>query len=435
MKRLIPLLIAVILFVPPLQSLFNLSSAGVAASIPTFSIVSVVRDQTVTIRTSNFPSEQVFKVRMGKMGTLGIGGLVVEETSSGSGGSFLVTYNIPEALHGRNQISIRMDSSQGYYAYNWFYNNTTGGEAAPPPPAEPTPVVPPPAAAPYRGIPTFTIVSVVRNETVSIRTSNFPANQTFTVTMGLMGTRGVRGVVVASTPSEAGGVFEITYTIPETLHDRSRIAIRLQSPQGYYAYNWFYNNTTGAAASSPAAPQAQVPQPTPTQAPAAAAPPPASPTQPPPAVPPTQPPTPAPTQAPVTAAEPTPAPETPAAEPPAEEPPAVTAEEPAAAEPTVAAQVEVPAISIISVAHGESVAVRVYNFPPNQVLTVTMGEMGSRGVGGIVVGSTSTGQGGAFDAIYDIPTSLRSAPLVAIRLESPEGYYAFSWFHNRTLPQ
>jgi hypothetical protein len=93
--------------------------------VPTFTIVSVVRDTSVTIRTSNFPANQTFTARMGPIGTRGIGGTSVGTTNSGSGGSFTATYNIPAHLRGSYQIAIRLDSPSGYFSYNWFYNNTT----------------------------------------------------------------------------------------------------------------------------------------------------------------------------------------------------------------------------------------------------------------------------------------------------------------------
>jgi LysM repeat protein len=102
----------------------------------------------------------------------------------------------------------------------------------------------PPPPPPTGTIPTFTIVSVVANQSVTIQTSNFPANQQFDVLMGAFGTRGVNGTWVTSTPSGNGGSFTTTYTIPANLRGSSRIAIRLQSSSGYFSYNWFYNATT-----------------------------------------------------------------------------------------------------------------------------------------------------------------------------------------------
>ena len=103
-----------------------------------------------------------------------------------------------------------------------------------------------PALASYYGYPYFYISAVVEDQTVTIQAHNFPANDSFRVTMGYYGSYGIGGVVVGFTETGAGGSFVATYTIPSTLAGQSRIAIRLQSPtSGYYAYNWFYNNTTG----------------------------------------------------------------------------------------------------------------------------------------------------------------------------------------------
>lgn len=93
--------------------------------IPTFSIRSVAKDQTVTIRTAGFPANTVFTVRMGKTGTQGIGGTVITTTNSGAGGMFDATYTIPAALRGEKQIAIRLESANGYFSYNWFWNTTT----------------------------------------------------------------------------------------------------------------------------------------------------------------------------------------------------------------------------------------------------------------------------------------------------------------------
>ncbi|MEJ5202066.1 MAG: hypothetical protein WHV66_07495, partial [Anaerolineales bacterium] len=199
------------------------------AAIPTFSIVSVVTDTSVTIQAFNFPAGQTFTVRMGAYGTLGIGGVVIATTNSGAGGSFLATYSIPDSLKGSDRIAIRMDSPAGYYAYNWFWNNTA--------------TVPSGSSSSTGVIPTFTITNVVRDSSVTIRTSNFPAGRDFTVRMGPYGTLAIGGTVVATTNSGAGGSFEATYSIPAVLAGSYRIAIRMDSADGYYAYNWFWNNT------------------------------------------------------------------------------------------------------------------------------------------------------------------------------------------------
>lgn len=233
-----------------------------AWTIPTINIVSVDAQDTVTIQPVNWPANQVFTVRMGYYGTLGIGGIVVGTIASGAGGTLPAqTFTIPAELKGQYMIAIRTDSSTGYYySYNWFYNIDSGAQPAgyvPPSGSAPTPslptalpgalptAMPNPYYYPYWGVvPTFSIVAVVRDTSVTILTNNFPPYQEFTVRMNEYGTLGYGGVVVGTIPAGSGGSFEATFPIPAYFAGRYQIAIRADSPQGYYAYNWFYNNTT-----------------------------------------------------------------------------------------------------------------------------------------------------------------------------------------------
>jgi LysM repeat protein len=97
-------------------------------------------------------------------------------------------------------------------------------------------------------IPTFSITAVKRDVSVSIQTANFPANDTFNVLMGPMGTKGIGGTKVGTFASGAGGSLPATFNIPSNLHGSHQIAIRLESPtSGFFAYNWFFNNTAGTS--------------------------------------------------------------------------------------------------------------------------------------------------------------------------------------------
>lgn len=203
-------------------------------AVPTFSIVSVDKDESVTIRTSNFPANDSFDVLMGAFGTRGIGGKKVETINSGKGGSFTADFKIPASLQGSRQIAIRLQSTtgSGYFAYNWLYNNSSGSSSGTPPSG-------------YKGFPTFSIASVVRDKSVTIKTNNLVPDHKFDVYMGAMGTRGINGTKVDTTSSGKGGTQTLTYTIPASLKGSYQIAIRMQSStSGYFAYNWFYNSTT-----------------------------------------------------------------------------------------------------------------------------------------------------------------------------------------------
>ena len=116
--------------------------------------------------------------------------------------------------------------------------------------------IPAHAVSGYSVIPSFSFVSVVTDTSVTIRTYNFPAGDSFNVLMGYMGTRGVGGIQVATIGSGGGGSFTATFSIPAALQGQYQIAIRLQSNtgSGFYAYNWFYNNTTGGNTGGPIIP-------------------------------------------------------------------------------------------------------------------------------------------------------------------------------------
>jgi hypothetical protein len=345
-----------------------------AWTVPTFSIVSVTPDASVRIRTYNFPPNESFTVRIGAFGTLGIGGEVVATTNSGAGGSFEETYTIPSGYAGSGRLAIRMDSVNGYYSYNWFDNNTSAVATSTPSgssTATPTPTYGtggPYTGSSYAGIPTFRIVGTVAGSSVTVQTNNFPANQSFTVRIGQYGTLGVGGEVVATTNSGAGGSFNETYTIPSGLTSLDRLSIRMESPAGYFAYNWFYNYTSGYGTGGA-----------------------------------------------YTAT------------------PVATASGSATATNTpVPFYNGIPTFSIASVVAGSTVTIQTANFPAGMDFNVYIGQYGTLGIGGIQVATTSSGSGGSFSATYTIPDALKSAGRLAIRLQSGTGYYAYNWFDNYT---
>lgn len=170
--------------------------------------------------------------------------------------------------------------------------------------------------------------------------------------MGSMSTRGVGGVKVTTINSGSGGSFTATFNIPPALYGQYQIALRLENTtgSGYFAYNWFYNNRYGSVATVPP---------------------------------------------------------------------------PSSVKPK-------PVFTVTSVVPDKSVTITTQNFPANDRFEVLMGHMGSRGIGGIVVGTVSTGAGGSLTYTFAIPVALYGQPQIAIRLQSITGfdYYAYNWFTN-----
>ena len=245
-------------------SIFLTSQPGSAKPdqvIPTFTVVSVVPDDKVTIRTANLPPKKTFTVTMGKIHTMGVGGVIVGTLESGIGGSIQATYNIPATLKGEAIISMRLQETNGkYYAYNWFANSSTprptsaisvatgsiptqGSTYALTPGVNLLTISRLPSTIVY---PYFGITAVIQDTSVSISASNLPLNKTFNVLMGPYGSYGMGGTQVATLSSESGTTHTGSYNIPANLKGLDRIAIRLQSSDNtYYAYNWFFNRSTG----------------------------------------------------------------------------------------------------------------------------------------------------------------------------------------------
>ena len=315
------------------------SASSSSLVIPTISITSVSVDDSVTIQTHNYPPNQTFQVRMNYMGTLGLGGTVVGTLESGAGGSLAATYPIPDFLKGQRQIAIRLDSAQGYYSYNWLWNNTSGTGGQPSP----------------SSIPLISVTSVVQDSTVTITTHNFPANQTFDVTEGFMGTQGINGIKVGEINSGDGSSQSYTFPVPVELHGQQQISIRAQTRHAspYYAYNWFWNNTSG------------------------------------------------------TGGEPTPTP-------PIEPPPDYSG---------------VPVIKICTVTRDGNVTFEASNYPANMDFHVTMAPMYS--ASGTAAGSFNSGTGGTFRQTFNIPANLYGLNQISIRAQGSP-YYSYNWFWNNS---
>jgi len=210
-------------------------------------VESVVPDESVSVRTGNFPQGTNFDVYMGKHGTNGVNGFLVARTHSGDGGSFGVVYTIPPELYGQSIIDLLMVGEDDAGSVSVAFYNKSGGGAAPSVGSGSSSTGGSGSGSYVSYVPTFAIVTVKPGESVTIRTNNFPPAQAFTVRMGPYGTYGINGEIVGTTDSGTGGSFEATYSIPASLQSADAIAIRMDSAQGYYAYNWFTNMGTTSA--------------------------------------------------------------------------------------------------------------------------------------------------------------------------------------------
>ncbi len=101
--------------------------------VPKITILAVVKDQSVTFETSDFPAEQDFTVLMGPIYSRGVNGYEVGAFNSGDGGSQQLSFPIPAEMVGAYRIAVRAQTSHAhpYFAFNWFFNNTAGDTTVP----------------------------------------------------------------------------------------------------------------------------------------------------------------------------------------------------------------------------------------------------------------------------------------------------------------
>ena len=321
----------------------------------------------------------------------------------------------------------------------------------------------PAQAAPLpQTLPTISIIYTIPNTSVTIRTYNFPPNDSFDVLMGPVETRGVNGIKVGTLSTGSGGSIDATFNIPSALKYEPRIAIRLQSNSGsdYFAYNWFYNQW-GMDGPQPGSGG----KPVPTFA--------------------------------ITGVVPDQSVSITTANFPAYDsfdvlmgymgtrgidgikvdtvssgsggtldytftiPPALQNQHqiairlqsntgskyfaynwfyndgsgipwPGPGGPPPTGYTGYPTFTIANVLRDQSVTIITYNLPPNKDFLVTMGPMGTRGINGIPVTTLNSGEGGTQTLTFSIPAQLYGMRQIAIRLQSTDGsgYYAYNWFYN-----
>ena len=92
-----------------------------------------------------------------------------------------------------------------------------------------------------------------------------------------------------------------------------------------------------------------------------------------------------------------------------------------------------PFTNILNVVPDGEVTLQVFNFPANKDFIVTMGPLGTRGIGGYVIGTQNSGDGGSFIVTYPIPSQLAGSDYISIRMESTtSSHFVYDYFQNHS---
>jgi hypothetical protein len=200
-----------------------------------FEVIAVKGDESVTIRTKDFPMRTKFNVLMDVAGEKGIDGIQAAEFDSGKGGAVEGTFPIPKELHGKIILAIRLESTDGYYAgYNWFFNRTM------------VVTTPDPNKKPE-----ISFLNVKQNTSLTVAAKNLPAAANFRVRIGPAATFYRDYVHLDPVESAADGTLKFDVQLPKVIQEKNaeNMMIRVDGG-GMYAYA-IYKNVDGGTAVSP----------------------------------------------------------------------------------------------------------------------------------------------------------------------------------------
>lgn len=93
---------------------------------PKIHILAVEKNVAVSVKTENFPPNQIFTIRIGLFSDFNNTKKVVGTLDSKNGGIIYFTASIPDEFKDEVKFTIRLDSNHGYYAYNAFENTSFG---------------------------------------------------------------------------------------------------------------------------------------------------------------------------------------------------------------------------------------------------------------------------------------------------------------------
>ena len=89
-------------------------------------ILAIEKNKAISVQADNFPANQVFKIRVGPFDTFFKDYVEVGTINSGNGGTFKFSVLLPDTVKDVERVTVRLDSTSGIYAYNYFKNSTSG---------------------------------------------------------------------------------------------------------------------------------------------------------------------------------------------------------------------------------------------------------------------------------------------------------------------
>ncbi len=367
MKRLMPLILILALLMPTSAAAAPLARPALSVTVPnggpTFWIHEVVRDDTVTIKVTNFPQQRYYRVEIGRIGNT-FEPVEVGALDGSQGSDFLATFKIPNKFKGEQHLAIQIrrnsDNSRGYT----IFANKSGFDSTSPISLTPVDQSHVQSVGTSVGIfegPTFWIHDVDLNLLeFTLHFKYYEQIEKFKVLVG-QNNSDFEGISVGLIEPSLGQEFSVTYQIPSRLLDAEEIKVRVENSYNGHSGSTAFTNVEDWSVVSPYGQYDD-------------------------------------------------------------------------------RYIDMlrnlskigltPFTRVLNVVKDSEVTLQMYNFPADMDFTVSMGPQGTSGRG-FVIGNQNTGSGGSFIATYPIPGQLRGLEVISIRLDSTTTkHFAYDSFEN-----
>ena len=177
------------------------------------SILDVTANKNFTLKAINLPKQENFEISVGKC-NYAIPTVVGEFSTGSSSGSFTDTYKIPSKFKNVSCLVMYMDSTKTTRSTSITFTNSSTTTSSS-------------STADFSNL-KFSINSVTKNKTVTIRVTDFRKNEKYKVYIGKYGTGAYPGTLVGTFKQENNQDFNLKLNIPTSYKGSDKLDIRIE---------------------------------------------------------------------------------------------------------------------------------------------------------------------------------------------------------------
>lgn len=174
-------------------------------------VLDVTPNKDFTLKAYNLPKKENFEVSVGKC-DFSSATVVGEIRTDGDPGNYTDTYKIPKKFKNVSCLVAYLDSTKTTRSTSVTFVNTSTGASS---------------SSDFSNL-DFSIKSVERNKTVTLRVTDFVKNEKYKIYIGGYTSGAYPGIMVGSFKRDSNQDFNITVNIPASLKGAEKLDIRIE---------------------------------------------------------------------------------------------------------------------------------------------------------------------------------------------------------------